>query len=354
MRRLPPGARQPATLLALAALLGACAALRPPPPIAGPQGARLHGLGFGSARPEVEAALRAAGLAVRPDPDDAEILHLDRCPGPAPSGPCRLLFGPAGLYASEQELTAGSESEVQALVGAVTRAFGPPDREPHHAPGSEVAAHWERAGWTVALSRPPGASRALLRAEWDAAAPPVVAGVPLGRRRAAVEAYLLRRGAVEVDRDAFTTSYLGCPDGTPSAHACVVEFHGNRAAAVVEVSGRIEEDWAAQAAWRARSAELTQQLGRPPTVTCPEGAIEGCLASWSGDRLAVVVGAQRGRGGRRRGALSVYVAWAYPPLLPRPEAPLEPGATPAWGFGAPPAQADTAEDGEEPRQDASK
>jgi len=353
MRRWPRGARQAGALFALAALLGGCAAVRPPP-LAGPQGARLHGLEFGSARPEVEAALRAAGLAARPDPEDAEILHLDRCPGPAFPGPCRLLFGPAGLYASEQELAASSQGEVEAVVAAVTHAFGPPDREPHHAPGSEVEAHWEKAGWTVAVSRPAGARRALLRSEWDAATPPVVAGVPMGRRRAAVEAHLLRRGAVEVDRDASTTSYLGCPDGAPSAHACVVEFHGNRAAAVVEVSGRILEDWAAQEAWRARSAELTRLLGRPPAVTCPEGAIEGCLASWTGDRLAVVVGVQRGRGGRRRGTLSVYVSWAYPPLLPRPDAPLEPGATPAWGFGTPAAEADTSAEGEEARQDASK
>ncbi len=354
MRRWPRGARQAVTLCALAALLAGCATARTPPPLAGPQGDRLHGLAFGSARPAVEAALLAAGLGARPDAEDVEILHLDRCPGPTPSGPCRLLFGPAGLYASEQELGASSDGEVEGLVAAVTRAFGPPEREPRHASGPALAARWERGGWTVALWRPAGAARALLRAEWDAATPPVVAGVSLGRRRAAVESYLLRRGAVEVDRDASTTSYLGCPDGAPSAHACVVEFHGNRAAAVVEVSGRIEDDWAAQAAWRARTAELTRLLGRPPEVTCPEGAVEGCLASWRGDRLSVVVGAQRGKGSRRRGSLSVYVAWSYPPLLPRPETPLEPGATPAWGFGAPPTEADTVEPEEEARQDASK
>jgi len=350
---MPRGARPNGSLFALAALLCACAAARPVP-LGGPQGSRLHGLPFGSPRSEVEAALQAAGLRARPDADDAEILHLERCPGETPPGPCRLLFGPAGLYASELELEAQGEGGLSALVAGVTRAFGPPDGDAHHLPGAGVAAHWERSGWTVALSRPPEATRALLRAEWDAATPPVVAGVPLGRRRAAVEAHLLRRGAIEVDRDARTTSYLGCPDGAPSAHACVVEFHGNRAAAVVEVSGRIEEDFEAQAAWRARTAELARLLGRAPATTCPEGAVERCVATWTGDRLAVVAGVERGRGGRRRGALSVYVSWAYPPLLPRPEGPLEPGATPAWGFGAPPPGPEPEDAAKEERPDASR
>lgn len=353
MGRRPPGARPAVAPLALAVLLCGCAAARPLA-FGRPQGSRLHGLSFGSPRAEVESALQAAGLRARPDADDAEILHLERCPGESPPGPCRLLFGPAGLYASELEVEAAGERDLAALVAGVTRAFGPPDVEAHHLPGTAVAAHWERAGWTVALSRPPGAPRALLRAEWDASTPPVVAGVPLGRRRAAVEAHLLRRGAIEVDRDARTTSYLGCPDGSPSAHACVVEFHGNRAAAVVEVSGRIEEDFAAQAAWRARTAELARLLGRAPTTTCPEGAVEGCVATWSGDRLAVVAGVERGRGGRRRGALSVYVSWAYPPLLPRLGGPLEPGDTPAWGFGVPTPGPQPAEGEEEARPDASR
>lgn len=337
------GAAQPGRAALLAALLGACATARPPAaaPVEPPAGARLHGLEFGQGRAAAEAALRAAGVEARADPADEDTLVAARCPGAAGAGACRLLFGPAGLYASEVRARASGEAELGGLLASLSGAWGEPDRDWHPGPGSPVVSHWETGGWTVAVSRDPGAAEALVRCEWDAATPPTVAGVPLGARREAVEALLARRGAVRVDADAQATTFLGCPDGAPEAHTCVVEFHGGRAAAVVEVFPRHDDDREAMAAWRARSAELEREIGKPPAVACPaagpDRAAGSCTASWAGQRLAVTVGAQRGPGGRHRGAISLWTSWAYPPLLPAAPGPLEPGQAPPEP-AAPPAE----------------
>ena len=71
-------------------------------------------------------------------------------------------------------------------------------------------------------------------------------------------------------------------------------------------------------AWRARTAAVGKEIGRPPEVRCPSGGperVEGdCTASWSGERLLVVVGAHRSPGGQHRGTISVYLGFSYPPL----------------------------------------
>src|SRR5512138_373423 len=99
-----PRARRAARLAAAAAALAlaACATTRLAP-IAAPQGARALGLEFGKDRAAAERALGAAGIAFRADPADPDALLADRCEG-APARPCRLVFGPEGLYAAQVEV----------------------------------------------------------------------------------------------------------------------------------------------------------------------------------------------------------------------------------------------------------
>jgi hypothetical protein len=238
---------------------------------------------------------------------------VERCPGAPVAGPCRLLVGPAGLYALEQGVPVAEEG---ALVGALTRGLGAPSR----AASGELVAAWEPPGWTVAVARrlalsPP---QATLRAEFDAATPPTVSGVPLGRRRADVELVLRLQGAAAIQRDQDASSYLGCPLGDAEAVSCTVTFRAGRAAALTEVLPGDPDDRHAMEAWRARSDAVAREIGRPPEVRCPSGGpdrTEGdCTATWSSERLVVVVGAHRSPGGQHRGAISVYLGFSYPPL----------------------------------------
>jgi hypothetical protein len=300
-----------ALALLLCALASACAAgahrrLEPP---AGPH---AFGLRFGAPRPEVEAGLAAAGVAARPDPGDEDALLAERCPGAPLAGPCRLVIGPVGLYALEQDAPAAEQG---ALVGAVTRGLGAPGR----AASGDVVAAWEPPGWTVAVVRHPGSSPlATLRAEFDATTPPTVSGVPLGRRRAVVELALRQQGATPIQRDQDATSYLGCPHGDAEAVSCTITFRAGRAAAVTEVLPGGADDRRAMETWRARSDAVAREIGRPPEVRCPSGGPErtegDCTATWSSERLVVVVGAHRSPGGQHRGAISVYSGFSYPPL----------------------------------------
>jgi hypothetical protein len=282
-------------------------------PLAPPAGPSAFGLTFGAPRAEVEASLAAAQVPFRPDPGDEDALVADRCAGTPAAGPCRLLLGPAGLYAAEQDVPLADAGR---LVSAVERGLGSPTR----GTAGDVVAAWEPPGWTVAVARhqvlsPPVAT---LRAEYDAATPPTVAGVPLGRRRADVELLLRLQGATLIQRDQDATSYLGCPQGDGEAVSCTVVFRSGRAAALTQVLPGDPDDRHALEDWRARSDAMAREIGRPPEVRCPSGGPErvggDCTSTWSSARLVVVVGAHRSPGGQHRGAVSVYIGFSYPPL----------------------------------------
>jgi hypothetical protein len=281
--------------------------------LAPPDGPRAFGLTFGTPRAEVEAALAAAQVPVRPDPGDEDALVADRCQGAPGPGPCRLLLGPAGLYAAEQDAPLADTGQ---LVSAVERGLGAPTR----GTSGDVVAAWEPPGWTFAVARHQALSPpvATLRAEYDAATPPTVAGVPLGRRRADVELVLRLQGATLIQRDDDATSYLGCPQGDGEAVSCTVIFRSGRAAALTEVLPGDPDDRHALESWRARSEAMAREIGRQPEVRCPQGGPErvggDCTSTWSSERLVVVVGAHRSPGGQHRGAVSVYIGFSYPPL----------------------------------------
>lgn len=308
-----------ATPLLALALSSGCASLRYDR-LQPPDGARALGLEFGATRAATEASLQAAGIAARPAPADADALLADRCPGAPVRGTCRLLFGPRGLYAAELEAPA---SDADALVGAVRDGLGRPDRV-GGAPAAEGApalvAGWDRPGWTVTVTRggAGGHGAATCRVEYDPAAPPVVAGVPLGRLREDVEHALDVQGATAVGRDGATSTYLGCPQGSSDALSCVVIFRQGRAAAVTEILPVVADDAGALASWRILARKYERDIGRAPRTTCPPygpDRVDGdCTATWVSDRLVVVVGAHRGAGGSHRGAISVYTSFTYPPL----------------------------------------
>jgi hypothetical protein len=283
-----------------------------------PRGAEAFGVTFGATRAAVERKLTAAGARPRPDPADADALVLDRCEGAPVEGRCVLHFSPAGLYALEQQV---GLADAPSLVSAVKKGLGEPSPVP---PGGPVAASWEPPGWSVAVTRHPDwrPPAATFRAEWDEAAPPVVAGVPLGRLRADVEALLEVQGATRVQRDAEATSYLGCPLGEGDAVTCTVTFRRGRAAAVTEVLPTPGDDESAMASWRARVEVVGRDIGRPPALSCPPAGpdrIEGdCTATWTTSRLVVVVGAHRNQGGQHRGPIGVYLGFGYP-FLPAGE-----------------------------------
>jgi hypothetical protein len=299
-------------LLPLAAgCMGGASLRRLEPPV----GAEAFGVTFGAPRARVEQQLAAAGARPRPDPTDADALVAERCRGLPAEGPCVFHFSPAGLYAAEQQVPL---AEAGALLQAVVSGLGPARAA---APGSASDGSWEPVGWSVAVTRhpewkPPAAT---VRAEFDAAAPPVVGGVPLGRLRGDVEAHLDTQGALRIQRDAEATSYLGCPNGDPDAISCTITFRRGRAAAVTEVFPSPADDGEAMAAWQARSAAVERDIGRVPVVSCPATGpdrVEGdCTATWSTSRLVVVVGAHRNQGGQHRGPISVYLGYGYP-LLP--------------------------------------
>jgi hypothetical protein len=299
--------------------LAACASLRYGR-LEAPAGNRALGLEFGTDRAAAEASLRAAGIAVRPSPTDPDALVADRCPGAPVKDGCRLLFGPRGLYAAELEAPA---ADAQALADAVGKGLGRPDRlgdlsaAPEGAP--VLVAGWDRPGWTVAVTR--GGASAICRVELDAASPPVVAGVPLGRLRGDVERALEAQGATLMHREGATSTYLGCPQGSGDALSCLVTFREGRAAVVAEVLPIAGDDSAALAAWRTLSKKYEREIGRAPETSCPSDGPDrvagDCTATWASDRLVVVVGAHRVAGSRHRGAISVYTSFTYPPLAAR-------------------------------------
>jgi hypothetical protein len=311
-----------AFLLASSGCVGARHARMSPP-----DGLRALGLEFGKDRSLAMRALDAAGIPWRPAPGDPDALLADRCPQAPVAVPCRLVFGPEGLYAAQLEVGAAEEA---ALVDAVESALGRPARRQAASAGAGTTvllASWEQSPWTVGVSRvaPEGAPpSAVLRLEYDPAAPPVVAGVPLGRLRADVEHLLDRQGATVISRDAGSTAYLGCPLGDGEALSCVVVFRSGRAASVTEVHVTPAEDTGALAAWRELAGKLEAETGRAPARECPPSGpdrIAGdCTATWSTPRLAVVAGAHRNAGAKHRGAITVYTAFTYPPLAPPAEA----------------------------------
>jgi len=301
--------------LLLLPLAGGCQAGPGLRRLAPPSGAEAFGVTFGSSRAAVERQLAAAGDRPRPEPADLDALVVDRCTGAPVEGRCVLHFSPGGLYALEQRVPL---ADAGALVGAVKAVLGEPAAGPA---GGEVVASWEPPGWSVAVTRHPDwkPPAATVRAEYDAAAPPVVAGVPLGRLRADVEALLEAQGAARIQRDAEATSYLGCPLGEGDAVGCTITFRRGRAAAVTEVLPTSGDDEAAMASWRARVAAVERDIGRTPVVSCPSSGpdrVEGdCTATWSTSRLQVVIGAHRNQGGQHRGPIGVYLGFGYP-LLP--------------------------------------
>ena len=307
------------------AVLGGCAGGLQGRGVPPPDGSLALGLAFGDARDPVERALLAGGIAARPAGDDPDAVVAARCPQAPVDGPCRLVFGPNGLYAAQIDVPS---TDAEELVARVERWLGPAARGAGpsgvHVGVPRVVAAWERPGWTVAVSHVPadGAApaSAVLRVEYDEATPPVVAGVPLGRRRADVEASLQGQGATLVSRDGEATAYVGCPQGAPDAISCVVQFNQGRAAAVTELHASPAEDQVALEAWRARAERMAGEIGRAPAEACPDAGPDrvggDCTATWASSRLLVVVGAHRGAGGRHRGAISVYTTWTYPPLAP--------------------------------------
>ncbi len=315
--------RRSARALALGAslaVLAGCASLQSAR-LEPPQGTRALGLEFGVDRAAAQRELRAAGIETREVPRDPDALVADRCPGAPVRAPCRLLFGPQGLYAAQIELPA---TEAKALADAVERGLGRPDRSRETAAdgATVLVAGWDRPGWTVAVTRGGSgtaeAGRAICRVEYDRAAPPVVAGVPLGRLRDDVERALDIQGAMLIQRDAGASTYLACPQGVGEALSCIVLYRGGRAAAVSEVHRTPADDPGALSAWRVLAKKFEKEIGRAPETVCPADGPDrvagDCTATWGSDRLVVVVGAHRNAGSRHRGTISVYTAFTYPPL----------------------------------------
>jgi hypothetical protein len=284
---------------------------------AGPDGGVALGLPFGKDRAAAERALREAGTPLRPTADDPDAAIADRCPAAPVAAPCRLLFGPMGLYAVQLELPS---ADAAALVSSVEKGLGRPDAREEAARPADGApallAAWHRPGWTWTVGR--SGAVAALRVESDSAAPPVVAGVSLGRLRQDVEGALERQGATLVQRDVTATTYLGCPHGAADALSCVVLFRAGRAAAVAEIHPAATDDRGALDAWQGLARRFEADIGRPPATSCPESGPDrvggDCTATWASDRLVVVVGAHRNAGASHRGAISVYTAFSYPPL----------------------------------------
>lgn len=320
--------RRPASTIAVAVLaasvaaIGGCASWRYSR-MDPPDGARALGVEFGSAREDAWRVLREEGIAVSEVAGDRDALLAERCPQAPVKAPCRLLFGTQGLYAVQVEVPA---SETGALSHAVEDALGAADDETEGTPVERALAipiaSWHRPGWTVGVSRA-GARVAVLRIEYDPAAPPVVAGVPLGRLREDIERVLDAQGATMVQRDERETTYLGCPEGAGEALSCVVHFRRGRGAAVTEIHPSAPDEKGALAAWRLLARRFEREIGRAPATQCPDAGpdrVEGdCTATWSSDRLVVVVGAHRNAGREHRGAISVYTAFTYPPLSPGDE-----------------------------------
>src|SRR5512143_1212065 len=143
--------------------------------MAAPDGASALGLRFAAERETAVRDLRAAGIAVRDVADDPDAVIADRCPSAPVRAPCRLVFGPQGLYAAQIDVPV---AEADALRSAVEKGLGAPDHGEDPAPPAEgvptLLAGWHRPAWTVSVARsaphvsPPAA---ILRVEHDPAAP---------------------------------------------------------------------------------------------------------------------------------------------------------------------------------------
>jgi hypothetical protein len=314
-----------AGFLAAALLLAGGCATSSYLPMQRPSGATAFGLTFGAPREKVEAQLNDAEIPFTAAPGDPDALLASSCPAAPARTTCRLLFGAKGLFAAQLE---APPSDAGRLVRAAQAGLGDPtrrgDSDATPGPGAPaVVAAWEQAGWTVGVAQRADAGAApvaVLRVELDAATAPAIAGVALGQRRADVEQALKVQGAVLVQRDDESTTYLGCPQGDGEALTCVVSFHEGRAASVTEVHPTPTDDDDALAAWKGVAAKVTQEIGREPVSSCPasgpERATGDCTSIWASERLIVVVGAHRGAGGKHRGTISVYTSWSYPPLAP--------------------------------------
>lgn len=290
-----------------------------------PSGTTAFGLPFGQSREAVEGALRDAGIAFTAPPADPDAIVATSCPAAPARTACRLVFGPRGLYAAQIEAPAADAGR---LVSAAEDSLGKPTRRGE--PGAKaddglpvLVAGWDRDGWTVGVTQltvPGGSPAAALRVELDSATPPVVAGVPLGRRRADVEHVLELQGAVLVQRDDEATTYLGCPKGDGAALTCVISYVDGRAASVTEVHPTPPLDDEALDAWKSLAGRLATEIGRQPATVCPpagpERATGDCTATWGSERLVIVVGAHRNAGGEHRGVISVYTTWSYPSVAP--------------------------------------
>ena len=77
-------------------------------------------------------------------------------------------------------------------------------------------------------------------------------------------------------------------------------------------------DREALGAWRILARRFERDIGRPPKTICPDAGPDrvagDCTATWTSDRLVVVVGAHRNAGASHRGTISVYTAFTYPAL----------------------------------------
>jgi hypothetical protein len=321
---------------ALAALaFAACATggkgLAPSPSTAAapapPRDRRFLGLPFGKSIADTEADLARLGITARREGPDE--LIADRCPETALPGPCRLEFGPAGLFAAAVATPVPGAEGVEELLVRLAPALGPATRvgEPEAAlegSGTFSARFGGAAGFGLALEAvaSAGAALAVLRAEHEDLAPPQVAGVRLARSRARNEALFEARGIPALEReDEAATVFRRCPQGSEGARACRIDYREGKVAAVTEVYGSFKDGPAALAEWHRRTQALAEEIGVAAGAECPaEGPPPGgdCTASWAdpaNERLLVVVGAHQNASGLRRGEITVYALWGWPPLL---------------------------------------
>lgn len=296
-------------------------------PPAAPTDKRFLGLVFGKSIGDTEAALKEARIAARREGPDE--LIADRCPEAALPGPCRLEFGPAGLFAAAVAIPVAGATEVEDLLVRLAPVLGRATRlgEPEAAlegSGTFSARFADTTGFGIAVEvvRTDGAGVAVLRAEHEDLAPPQVAGVRLARSRVRNEALFGARGIEALEReDEAATVFRRCPQGSDGARACRIDYREGQVAAVTEVYGSFRDGPAALAEWHRRTRALAEEIGVEAGAECPaDGPPPGgdCTASWAdqaNERLLVVVGAHQNASGPRRGEITVYALWGWPPLL---------------------------------------
>ena len=91
---------------------------------------------------------------------------------------------------------------------------------------------------------------------------------------------------------------------------------------MTEIEPSAGDDRASLSAWRLLAKRFEKDIGRAPRESCPEAGPDrvagDCTATWTSERLVVVVGAHRNAGASHRGAIAVYTAFSYPPLASTP------------------------------------